>query len=276
MSEPSDTKKRPRNSQKLSVPRKRKLARAWHRWLGLFVTVPLLWLAISGVALNHSDALGLDQHRVTATWVLRHYHQLPEGEPVGMRVGERLVAQWDGMILLDGERLDMQGELVGAVPVGHQLVIASDERLLVIGAADEVVLEHDEISLPPLPIAGLATDQDGVLLVKTPQSWWRFGRDLLQFEKVNGTPKSVSNLPLGPLPEDEKKQLLSRLKDMGFMPLSRVLLDAHSGKLFGSFGRLLNDFAALGIVVLTILGLRLFPKRREGANGRNRTQLNEK
>ena len=239
--------------------KRRRVARHWHRWLGLFAAVPLLWLSVTGLLLNHIVDLGLNDKRVSAEWILKRYHQLPEGKPVAFRANERLVAGWDGALYLDGKFLEgFEGELVGAVGVKDKLVIATKESVGVFDGSDAMAIELDELSLPALPLQGVAVAEN-VLLVKSDSGWSSFSDDFLLFEEWNDSAEAVTfNL----LNDEELDELKSAIASSRSMPLDRVIGDAHSGKLFGWPGWLIADLTALGAIILTILGLRLFPKRK--------------
>ena len=242
-----------------AIPKRRRhFARKWHRWLGLITALPLLWLAVSGILLNHAESLGLNDRQVSATWVLKRYHQLPEGEPLGLQVGDRVVATWGGQHFLDGVELPIPGKLLTAVAWKNKLVIATDERVVVINGAGEIELELDELSLPLLPIEALSVENQQ-LAVQSGGEVYRFSEDLLSFEKAIITSLSP---PLQLLEGADKNNLQTAIQSRNAMPLSRVILDAHSGKLFGWPGWLITDLAAVSIVILTLMGLRLFPKRK--------------
>ncbi|MDB0055575.1 PepSY domain-containing protein [Akkermansiaceae bacterium] len=232
--------------------------RKWHRWLGLIAALPLLWLSLSGILLNHAEFFGLNDRQVSAGWVLKRYHQLPEGEPRGITIGDRKVAFWDGLTFLDKEFLEIPGQLVGAVALKNQLIIATDERIAILDGTGEMVLDLDELSLPPLPIETVTVDKER-LFVFSGKSFWRFSEDFLSFEETS-THKVFKSLPL--LDDADRESLSNAIMTRRAMPLSRVILDAHSGKLFGWPGWLLTDLAAASVIVLTILGLGLFKKRQ--------------
>ena len=243
-----------------SEPKKRRrIARHWHRWLGLFAAVPLLWLSVTGLLLNHIVDLGLNDKRVSAKWILKRYHQLPEGKPMAFKANERLVAEWDGALYLDGKFLEgFEGELVGAVGVKDKLVIATKESVGVFDGSDAMAIELDELSLPVLPLQGVAVAENG-LLVKSDSGWSSFSDDFLLFEEWNDSAEAVTFHLLN---DEELGDLESAITSSRSMPLDRVIGDAHSGKLFGWPGWLIMDLTALGAIILTILGLRLFPKRK--------------
>ena len=247
------------NQETQPPKRRRRIARSWHRWLGVIAALPLLWLSVTGLLLNHIVDLGLNDKQVTTEWILESYHQLPEGEPIAFKANERLVAEWEGAIYLDGKYLEgFEGELVGAVGVKNKLVIATQELVGVFDGSDSMELKLDELSLPALPLEGVAVN-DGEFFAQSNGQWWSFSEDYLSFEEFAGESEAVSQYSLS---EEEKEKLKESVTSGRAMPLDRVIGDAHSGKLFGWPGWLMMDLAAIGTIVLTILGLRLFPKRR--------------
>jgi len=125
------------------------------------------------------------------------------------------------------------------------------------------VVEHDELSLPELPLEKIAFDEDG-FKARSGGRWWIFSEALLSFKRSVGAPAPGFLSKTSPLSDEEKEALGKTLQSSHAMPAARVLLDAHSGKLFGKIGVMINDLAVLSIIILTILGLRLFPRRRDG------------
>ena len=244
---------------KPDAPRRRRHhSRQWHRWMGLVAALPLLWLAISGIMLNHAATFGLNDRMVSSGWILRHYNQIPEGEPTGISVGDRLVAGWEGVLFLDSEPLSLRGELAGAVAFKGQLVVATDEEIGIFDGTDELVLELDELSLPGVPVEGIVVGGER-LLVLTKGTWYQLSEDFFSFEEYA---EQVSHTPPAALGTEEREDLTSAIQTRRAMPLSRVILDAHSGSLFGWPGWVITDLSAVSLVVLTVLGLKLFPKRR--------------
>lgn len=241
-----------------TLKRRRRNTRSWHRWLGLVAAIPLLWLSISGLLLNHAAFLGLKESEVSTGWILKKYNQVPEGDPRGIQVGDRKVSQWGKLLFLDHEDLQLNGNLVGGVAVKNRLVIATDERVAIVNGSGEMELDLDELSLPPLPVEGVGVEGQQLVL-RSAGEIYRFSDDFLSFEEAE---ISLSTTSLSLLEDGARDELESAIRTRNAMPLSRVILDAHSGKLFGLPGTLLTDLAAISVIVLTILGLRLFPKRK--------------
>lgn len=241
-----------------SPKRRRHFARKWHRWLGLLAALPVLWIALSGLMLNHAERLGFNDRMVTSAWVLRHYNQIPEGKPYAFLVGDRIITGWSGELFLDQKLLPLQGELVGAVAFKGQLIIATPEKIAVFDGSDDLLLELDDLSLPGTPVQAVEV-VDEQFHLKSANQTFVLSDDFFSAEKASIEIASVSPKEL--LPADEKV-LTKAIHSRRGMPLSRVILDAHSGNIFGWPGWVITDLAAVGLIILTLLGLRLYPKRK--------------
>jgi len=63
------------------------------------------------------------------------------------------------------------------------------------------------------------------------------------------------------LSDDEREQLLAAFRGNG-LKLERVILDLHSGRIFGRYGVYLMDFAAIALLWLSLSGLWVWSSRR--------------
>lgn len=237
---------------------RRHIARKWHRWLGLVAAVPILWLAISGIMLNHAQRLGLNDRMVTSGWILQHYNQLPEGEPYAFEVGDRLITGWGNELFLDEESIPLEGELVGAVAHKGRLLIATPDKIGVFDGADELLLELDNLSLPGTPVQALEAVDDKLHL-KIADQTFVLSEDFFSADQVSAELVTIEPRELSP---EEKDSLTEAIRTRRGMPLWRVITDAHSGRLFGWPGWVVTDLSAVFLIILTLLGLRLFPKRK--------------
>jgi len=235
-----------------------RLSRKWHRVLGMAAALPLLLLSISGLLLNHADSLGLHERMVSFRWVVHCYGQMPVGEPVMVEVGERKIVEWDRRIFMDTRELALSGRLVGAVGFKDQLAIALEEVIGIYDGHDELVLTLDELSLPKVPITGIDVI-DQRLLVQSGSTWYLLSEDFFSAQESNQRGQAQQ-------PKKLSQKALKQLEDgivRGFsIPLSRLIVDVHSGRLFGWPGWVITDLAALSLIFLIILGLRLLPNRR--------------
>jgi uncharacterized iron-regulated membrane protein len=77
--------------------------------------------------------------------------------------------------------------------------------------------------------------------------------DWINFQEYSGA-YQVEPLAAIALPTEELDALLTAFQGAG-VPLYRVLLDLHSGRLFGWGGRTLMDLSALAILLLISSGI---------------------
>jgi hypothetical protein len=224
--------------------------------LGLLTALPLVWVVITGALLNHTVDLKLDRIQLTHPWLLRAYGMVPSGEPVAVRVGPHEIVEWDGQIFLNEEPLEISGNLVGAVADDKGLAVITSDAVLRLDPSGAAVETLDRISLPEIPLTGVAT-ADGRTLLRNAGGWLVVGPDWLEFTPATGEVPATRQTPSRLSDEDTKNRLRSAWS-RGGLPASRVLLDLHAGRFLGSFARYFYDFVALCCIWLCLTGLILF------------------
>jgi hypothetical protein len=215
--------------------------RRGHRWVGVSVVVFVLFLAISGVTLNHASDLGLDRRYVGWSWLLDLYGiQAPQPAASFADAGPLLLATAEqaAHVFMTGgelvEMIDLQSSLPGPV-----------ERLGRL--ADRAVIQSDgQLFRSDAGIAGF-------------ERWDTDSADKIEWSVA--TPPDAGELA----------KLDAAWRGRG-LPVERVLLDVHSGRIFGMPGVLLMDLFALCMIALGISGLMLSNaryRRQNGAKDRN-------
>ncbi len=247
------SEERPRKKRRKWGPRR------WHRSVGAVFALPLLWLMVSGLLLQHQDTLGLDQRMVKSAWLLKRYDQIPDADPVVTSAGRFMIAGWGGMLFVDDRILEEGGTLVGAVARPGELVIATSSEMFVYDAQGEYLDRLREESLPAVPIERIGLDESHRVHLQTSAGHHVLGQDFLDFETVPGEGEVAWNtLEVG---REEKASLQEALMENAGFTWSRVITDLHSGSLLGKVGRFLVDLTGFAVIVLTLLGIRLLFKR---------------
>lgn len=227
-------------------------ARIWHRRVGLLVAALVAVLAITGLLLNHSDRLGLDRTNIVTGWVVDWYGLTPVEDPVHFRAGEHWVSWIDGAAYANGKRVgEAGGTARGAVAFDSVVAMATSEAVIVFTSDGELV-ERLGVAFLPGAIArvGTAASKDRIV-IRTPAGQYASDSDLLAWSPFGdevvwsqaGTPTDVV-----------LERQLAAYRGQG-LPLSRVLLDLHSGRLFGSVGAAVMDAAAILLLVLVATGI---------------------
>ncbi|MDP4879953.1 MAG: PepSY domain-containing protein, partial [Opitutales bacterium] len=82
----------------LQLPRKRTIL-AWHRWMGFASALFLLVLSVTGLLLNHTERLGLDDITIRNSMILDRYGMAAGNEITAYRIHEsNTIAHLDGQL----------------------------------------------------------------------------------------------------------------------------------------------------------------------------------
>lgn len=226
----------------------------WHRYIGLSVALLTIILAVTGLMLNHTGRLGLDRQHVTSEWLLDWYGIEVSEILTNYPVEQRNVSLVEDRLYLD--ELALPGHydfLVGVVPFDNLIVIAADRKLIIVTSEGEIVErigEAEGLPAEPLAIGRLGNNR---LALRTAEAIYLTDADFSAWQTSNHASKGIvwsnhSNLPA---------QLVQDLRHsfrQSTLPVERVVLDLHSGRILGSFGVYLMDAAAILLIILAASG----------------------
>lgn len=232
----------------------------WHRRIGLVATIFIIFLVLTGIALQHSDDFKLNTKYLSSSWLLEHYGIKPN--PITTyQLGNQTVSHAGELIYLSGKPIQHYVESIhGAISyANNEFVIATSNSLLVINNDGGII---DEIStqdgLQEAPI-GIALSKNNTTVIRGINTYWESIGDLTQWRTLQGPhPRWVA--PTITLPA--LKQVIES-HDMSLqINLERFLLDAHSGRFFGKYGIYIIDIAAILLLILSVTGIWLWVVRR--------------
>ncbi len=232
--------------------------RKWHQRAGLFACVFMIWLGASGFALNQSADWGLDAIRLDASWLMNMYGLHPEPPKTGYYADQNWLAQTSERTILNGMPLQEMipsplGMAAGGTSATPLLFIASSDRVVVVTPQGARVDELRDYTLPVSAIrrigslpSGEVAIQDLDIYVTTDGLDWR--------ELPLGTPVSWSS------PERLQPQMQNQVLPFArpTMALEQVLIDAHSGRLFGGAGPLVINTVGIAAIFLGISGIWIY------------------
>lgn len=230
-----------------------RFVRHWHARVGVLAALFFLFLVITGLALNHTDVLRLSQKQVGSGWLMHWYGlraQVPtQGYlfPGGYFAGDR--EHW----VMDGHALAAAPQAVrGAVETGGMRYLATADTLYLYQPDGSLVDKLSGSALPAVPVARIGT-LAGAVAVDTPQGIYT-SQDALDWKPAaaDGVTWSVPQT----LSSATQQQLTEFFSPT--LPLERVVLDVHSGRILGRYGPLLMDLVALVLSVLAISGVWIY------------------
>lgn len=231
----------------------------WHRRGGVLAAVFLLLIAGSGILLNHAAELGLDKRFVRAAWLRSYYGESTAALPA-YPVGQRWVYRAaSGLVYLDAEAVaGCRGELRGALLVEGLFLAACEEELLLIGTAGELVETFNAASGLPVPVSGVG-ESGSRAVIQFPGGWRFADFERIRFDAVLPPGSRILQSAPGTLPAEIRARIPEQSEWLNW---ERLLLDLHSGRVFGRFGVWVVDLLALVFCALALSGITMWWLRR--------------
>ena len=234
----------------------------WHRRLGLSLIVIVMWLSATGIMLNHTDFFGFANKPVYQSLLLKIY-----GIKRPFVSSYLFTNQWFSH---SGEHLYYNGNKLThcQMPFSGMALISEQEHIVAVACAEEILLITTDGNLLErinqnfgLPSAinalGACANQHNTVCFGNLAT--RYQLDVRTSSWVETT-HAITSIAMQTLPETLQQQLDKQLVSMNW---ERVILDLHSGRLFGLGPWLMDGFALLLIILgFTGLGIWLTTQKR--------------
>jgi len=227
----------------------------WHRRAGLFSAFVLIVLTITGVMLNHTSDIGLNKQFVGQSWLLKFYG-IPEPELVSFSLPTTTITGDDkGYLYRASEPLQAcRGALVGVAVDGAGFIAACEQELLFFDANGSLVEKVSAVFGLPTPLEHLDRCGEQICL-QTPKRLFELDVEKLSFAPLVGVKPQWSE-PVT-LAKPVRQAIVNRSRGQG-LNWEQVLLDLHSGRLFGAPGVWVVDIAAVLLFFLAVSGFVLW------------------
>lgn len=237
----------------------------WHRRTGVVIFLFVILLSVTGIVLNHSTSLGLDQRLVSAQWLISAYGDSSD-ELRAFPVADNWVARSaGGEVYLNQRRIaPCRGELVGAVALPEMTVAACRKELLLLTADGELIESVTAATGLPVPIEGIGLS-DGALLIDVGGGWYVADLDALAFSSPADTGVLIQQQTPGELPGAIRAAIP---RSERWLTWERVLVDLHSGRIAGAGGVWLIDAVGVLLICIASSGLFMWWMHRRRRTGR--------
>jgi hypothetical protein len=242
-----------------------------HRWLGIGAFVFLLLLSATGLLLNHSTDLRLDERFVSSAWLLDWYGiRTPTPAASFASDGARVTLIGERLYFDTREVARGMDALLGAVTWRNFTAVATPDALLLFTPdgqlTERVQLPQGSGSIDRLGVQQPAHDAsttaatEHLVLASGDRAWLieAGGAELLAGEQRSA---AVSWSVPSDLPNATYEQLARLYRGDG-ITWERVMYDVHSGRLWSTAGTLVMDAVGVLLVVLSITGLVLWLRGR--------------
>ena len=235
--------------------------------MGVSLLAFVLFLATTGITLNHSSDFGLDRRYVSWSWLLDAYGI--EAPPTSGSFADRehRATLLGDRLFLNGRDTDQRIAALSGIVVRDPLILVAGEHSAQIFTVDGDAVEIIDLSSTlPGAIERVGTagpyaviQSAGVLL--------RSDADFSVFEPWSASDEQAIAWSVATPPDAAELAALNAVWRGRGVTVERALLDLHSGRIFSVAGTLLMDFVAVCLVVLSLSGLILANQRRRGENG---------
>jgi len=245
--------------------------RRFHRSFGAGVAFFVMFMVLSGLALNHSNQLGLDQRHVSQSALLSWYGLGKPGHISSFAVDNDWLSFAGSQLYLNGSHVATISDGVGAVSNGEIFIAAGREELLLLDR-DGSLIERLPWDLPGAGlIEAIGLLEKSTAMVKSAESTWVADAQLLKWQPSTDVTEIPAWSSPGSAPEELHETITAQYRGDG-LSLERVLLDLHSGRVFGKAGVFIYDLLALAVGFLAISGVVFWLRGRR--NGKRNGKRN--
>jgi hypothetical protein len=240
----------------------------WHRYIGLATALFVIVLSLTGLALNHTEELQLDARHVRSDTLLDWYGIHAPDMLVSYRAGAHAISQLGNHIYWNLQPVPTaNGTLAGALEYAGLVVAGLDSGLLLFTREGELIEQLGPAAGVPAGIQAIGTDTAGKLVIKTASGDYWTDENFIEWTAA--AESDVTWAIAAPPGQELEQDLRNAWRGTG-LSLERVLLDLHSGRIFGEAGVWLVDAAALLFLLLAGSGTWLWGRRRASARAHER------
>ena len=231
----------------------RMLLLRWHRRVGVVLLVFIVMLVVTGIAINHSTGWGFDKTYVQQNWLL-NYYGIAAPELRSYRDHDNWLTQSDVKLYLNKTDIGRcDGKLLGAVKHNNLWFVLCEGRLQLLNHYGARLDDVSETLGLPKGATAIGATSDAVY-VRAKTAIIQFDPDLLSFTEIDGDSSGIHWATLADAPDALRQYWHSAHRGKG-VSWERVLLDLHSGRLFGPFGVIVTDIAAVFLLLLALSGV---------------------
>lgn len=245
--------------------KRKSLTRRLHRTIGASAALFVLIIVLSGLALNHSDDFGLSETHVTSSFLSQWYGLGGDGDIRSYPAGDHWLSIAGTQLYFDDRPVASLVDAVGAVSGGEILLAAGGSELILLDRQgrliEKMAWEH------PGPIVSVGRLPDGTPALGTASGTWVADEQFLHWRPAIADGADPAWSVATPAPAEITEAVSGQYRGRG-LSLERLLLDLHSGRIFGSFGRLFFDAVAVAIGFLAVSGLIVWFRGRKNGNAR--------
>jgi hypothetical protein len=228
-------------------PKNSQLVRKTHRITGVIVAAMLLIVSSTGIILNHAEDIDLDSY---VPGFLAGIYFSPSDQVNGYVANEHYFFVLSEELYVDSTRVRYCGSDLGGVArfeYGYQILC--DGSILWLDMDLNVVDWLTEAAGLPGQLQSIVSFKDDVL-VSDGDKTYLVDIEVPAFKVVDVSP-----------PKSGTIQIPAEVLMEESVSWHKLILDFHSGRVFGTVGKYASDLLALAFILMAITGLMIWTRR---------------
>lgn len=238
----------------------------WHRRFGAIAILIIIALCVSGILINHSQTLRFNQQPVYSASIASLYGLPWERVEKGYQVGQQWLTQVNNQLYLDVLPIGTCQNLNSAIQYQEDIAVLCQDALLLYTQEGELIERLSGLNAEHALMAVL----NETLYVQKGDKYFRFSEDIVDWQEAQSL-SGIQWINEQSLPGSLAKALQKQVSVKG-ITWEQVLLDFHSGRLFGAVGVWVVDITSVLMLLLAISGMITYIRRLRLTRFRNKSK----
>ena len=238
-----------------------------HRRFGLAAFIIIIVICVTGILLNHTEEFALKDRFIQSSRLQSWYGIEVEGEaffyPVETNQSQVIIASLEDHLYVDNQLISQNaGLIIGAVSVTDLIIVSTAADIYLVTPQAELIEKMSLSSFITSDIEKIGVDDSGSVLLSSKDTVYTSHDDYLSWQALDSPVSNVEWSQPAKVSAEELEVLHSYhlAKSIDW---ERLVLDLHSGRIFGQWGVWLYDLTALAIIFLSISGCWTWYKKQQ-------------
>ena len=230
-----------------------------HKFTGIAVCVFLIHLSITGIFLNHTEDLGLDEKYTASPMILALYNISMPSQEESFLVDNIFISRFGDQVFMGNQPIiKSENPIIGAALSNQVLFIAFPNEMVLLTQEGELIERISSTAELPENIQKLGISED-ILYLKTSDLVWQSSDQAQAWELSDSDFNDWSNEVV--IPDQQTKQIEMYFSGKG-VSLEQFFLDLHNGNIIKNFGKWFLDLIAIFLLLLSISGIWIWLRKK--------------
>lgn len=230
--------------------------------MGILSAFFVIVLSLSGLTLHHVALFGLDSNFIGSSALLGWYDIEVPDITISYSADDNQLALIGEAIYFNEERVAGDfPDLRGFVDADFGYLGATSNQLLLLNADGQTIEILGGVHGVPAGITSLAISSEGEILVQQRANIFLADLESLSWELMSISASQI-DWSVASDPRPELSAVIASSYGDSLLSWERLILDIHSGRVFGGFGAVLVDLMALLFVFMAATGVWIWSRKR--------------